>query len=122
MILLKTDVVFNSTELKDLEATVRTLLEVTSWRNWWFYIAKSLCDTSEKAKVQHLLVVSARMQLLVAKTASTIWANSTLKWCDAMLGKVKDNISFELFIELCNGLLSGSTELFPQGALQRAAK
>ena len=42
-------------------------------------------------------MVGARCQLLVAKTASTMWANLLLKRCDAALAKVKDSISFESF-------------------------
>ena len=49
----KTDIVFTFTEVEDLEAITKALLEVTSWINWCFYTAKSLamCDTNEKTKV-----------------------------------------------------------------------
>ena len=104
-------------------ATVRTLLEVTFWLDWWFYAAKSLAmhDISERAKVQFPFVACARSQLLVAKTASTIWANLVLMCHSTVLEKVKDNISSESFIELCNASLSGLTtgKLFPHGALER---
>ena len=47
--------------MEDLEAAERTFLEVTSWMDWWFYAAKSLalCDTRERAKIQHLFVAGA---------------------------------------------------------------
>ena len=34
-------VFFSFTKIKDLEATVRTLVEATSWMDWWVYAAKS---------------------------------------------------------------------------------
>ena len=57
MSLNKTDKVFTSTEVEDVEAAARTLLEATSEIDWWFYAAKSLGmrDTSEKTKAWHLL-------------------------------------------------------------------
>ena len=92
--------VFTSTETKDVDAPARTLQGTTSWMDWWFYTANYLvmCDVSERAKVWCFFVTSARMQLLVAKTASTIRANSVLKHCITVLGKVRDNISCESFI------------------------
>ena len=43
--------IFSETE--NLETTVRTLLETTSWMDHWFYATKSLAmrDTAERAKV-----------------------------------------------------------------------
>ena len=81
--------------------------------DWWTFAAKSLAfrDSSNTAKVRHF-VMDAKCQLLVAKTASTIWANTLLKHCDAVHGKVKDNISFESFMELHNAPLPDSAELF----------
>ena len=63
-----------------------------------------------------------RCQLLVGRTSSNIWAISLLMFCNAVLGKVKDNISFESFVELHNVLFSSSAELFPVGVLKRAAE
>ena len=52
-----------------------TLLEVTPWIDWWFCADESLaiCDKLDSAKVKHFFVVGARCQILVVKTASTIW-------------------------------------------------
>ena len=69
-----------------------------------------------------LFVVGTTCQLLVAKTASTIWANSLLRWHDAVLSKTQDNISFESFMELCDAPLSDLTELFPWDASEKAAQ
>ena len=104
-------------------AAARTLLEATSWIDRWLYADKSLAiwDITERAKVKCLFVVDDRTQLLMAKTASTIWANALLFCHDAVL-EVKDNINFESFMELCNAPLSSSTELFPCGALERAVE
>ena len=90
----KTDMVFSSSKVEDLKAAERTLLKVTSWIDWWFYAAKSLAmQDIRRAKVELFFVAGARTILLVAKTASTIWENTLLKCCDALLGKMKGNIS-----------------------------
>ena len=97
---------------------------MTSLLNWWTYAAKSLAphDRSDTAKVKNLFMADSRCQLLVAKTAFTIWANTLLRCCDAVVGEAKDNISFESFMYLCNALLFVSTELFPRGAMRRIAE
>ena len=64
-------------------------------------------------------VAGAQCQLLMAKTESTMWANLILKRHDAVLVKVKDNIS-ESFTDLRNSPLSGSSELFHKDAVEKA--
>ena len=65
----KTDVVFSSSEFEDLEIAVRTLLEATSWMDWWYHAAKSLAMpvTSVGAKMKQLFVAGAKTQLLVER-------------------------------------------------------
>ena len=70
----------------------------------------ALNSSSDIRFVWHLGLGGTRCQLLVAKTASTLWANFVLKRRDAVLAKVKDSISLESFMELRNARLSGSTE------------
>ena len=70
--------------------------------------------------LKRLCVAGARCQLLVAKTASIVWANLVLKWRDAVLTKVKDSISFESFMDLRNLPLSGFSKLFPTEAIEKA--
>ena len=65
---------------------------------------------------------SARCQLLVAKTASTLWANLILKRRDTVLAKVKDSMSFESFVDLRNSEISTGEELFPSEVLDKAIK
>ena len=62
----KTDVVIVASETEDLEATARTIMEATSWMDWWTYSAKSLAlsDSSEVKKVKHHFVASTHCQLL----------------------------------------------------------
>ena len=90
--------------------------------DWWMYSAKSLAlkNRSDTVRVKCLFFEGAQCQLLVVKTVSTVWANLLLKCHDAVLGKLKDNMSFESFMDLCSVLESGSAELFPQEALERA--
>ena len=93
--LSKAVMVFSSFKVEEGEAAVRALLE-TTWMDWWAYAGKSLtpCDRYDTVQVKFLFIASARCQHLVFKTASTIWVNALLKQHDAVLVKVKDNISF----------------------------
>ena len=70
----KIDVVFSASKAKDLEAAMRTIIEVMSWVDLWTYSAKSLIlsDSSEVKKVKHLFVVGIWCQLLMPKMALTI--------------------------------------------------
>ena len=79
----------------------------------------ALSSCSDSHKVKHLFVAGARCQLLVAKTASTMWGNLILKRCDAVLVKVKDNIS-DSFMDLCNSPLSCSSELSSKAVVEKA--
>ena len=81
----KIDNVFSSSEIEDVRVAASTLLETTSWMDWWFYADKSLAmwDTNERAKVKYLFMAIATTQLPVDKTASTIWANTLLKHCSS---------------------------------------
>ena len=56
---------------------------------------------SEAQLVRRLSLAGAQCQLLVAKTASTVWANVVLKCRDTVLVEVKDSIS-ESFMDLRN--------------------
>ena len=72
--------------------------------------------------LKRLYVASACCQLLVAKIALIMWVNLVLKRHDAVLTKVKDSISFESFMDHRNSLLSGSSELFPAEAVEKATE
>ena len=74
---------------------------------FFFFFYSSLVrhfQFGEKAKVKCSFVTGARTQILVAETASTVWANTLHKYRDAVQGKVKNNVSFESFAELCSAL------------------
>ena len=73
----------------------------------------SLKSADDARLVRCLSLASARCQLLVAKTASTLWANVILKHRDAVLAKVKDSMSFESYMDLRNAKISSGEELFP---------
>ena len=98
--LSKTDVVLPSTEVEDLKVAVCTITEETSWMDWWMFATKSmvLSHSRDLQKVKHLLVMSTHCQLLVAKTASTVWTNLLLKCSNTVFGQ--DQRSFFLQI-LC---------------------
>ena len=77
--LAKTDVVLSSSEAEDLEAAVRSIVEVTSWMDWWTFTKSiSLQSSQEVRMLKRLFVAVARCQLLVEKTASPVWANLVL--------------------------------------------
>ena len=79
-------------------------------------------SSSEAQLVRRLCLAGSRYQLLVAKTASTVWANIILKRCDTVLAKVNDSISFESFMGFRNAKLSDSIELFPADVLGKAVE
>ena len=114
--LAETDVILSS-----LEAAVRSIFEATSWVDWWTFMVKSMAlrSSQEVRLIKWQCVAGARCQLLVAKIASTVWANLLLKRQDAVLTMVKDSIFFESFMDLCNCPLSGSPEPFPAEALEK---
>ena len=115
--LSKTDVVLPSSE-----AAAQFIVETTFWRDWWTFAAKSMISRSsnEVRLLKQLFVAGARCQLLVAKMASSVWANLVLKRRDAVLTKVKDSISFGSFMDLCSSPLSCSTELSPREPVEKA--
>ena len=59
-------------------------------------------------------------QLLVAKTTFNVWADLILRHRDAVLAKIKDNISFKYFMDLCNSPLSGSSEHISKDTVEKA--
>ena len=64
--------------------------------------------------------MGTRCQLLVANTASTMCTNMLLKHHDTIVAKIKDNISFESFMDLQNLPLCDSLNLFPKEAIEKA--
>ena len=115
----KTDIIWSSTEAEELEAALRSVVEATSWMDWWTYAMKSLSlkSTDDARVVRRLSLAGARCHLLVAKTSSTLWANMALKRRDAVLAKV--TLSFKSFMELRNAKISLGTELSPAGVLDK---
>ena len=66
-----------------------TIIEATSWMDWWMFAARSMALSSSRDayKVRHLFAAEAHCQLLVTKTASTVWANLLLKRYNAVWPK-----------------------------------
>ena len=112
------DVILSSSEAEDMKAAMQSIVEATSWMDWWTFSLKSpvLQSSSDARLVRHLSLAGARCQLLVAKTASTPWANFVLKRRNVVLAKVKDPISF---MDLRNARLSNSTKPFPVDILEK---
>ena len=59
----KTDVILSSSEAKDMEAAMRSIVEATSW---WSFVMKSLVlkSSSNASLICHLSLAGARCQLL----------------------------------------------------------
>ena len=76
----------------------------------------------KSTKVRHLSLAGARCRLLVAKTASSLWATIILKCRDAVLAKVKDSISFESIMDLRNDKLLSGMDIFPAKVLDLAVR
>ena len=70
----KTDVIWSSNKTGDMESVLRSIVEATSWVDWWTFAMKSLSlkSTNDACLVCRLSLAGARCQLLVAKTASTL--------------------------------------------------
>ena len=82
----------------------------------------ALQSSSDTRLVHRLSLAGARCQLLVAKKASTLWANLVLKSSDTVLAKVKDSYLLRVFMDLCNAWLSSSTKLFSADVLEKAVE
>ena len=81
-ILSRTDVVWSSSKVEDMEAAVRSTVEATSWMDWWTFTMKSqaLQSSGESRLVRLLSMAGGGCQFLVAKMTSTLWVNIVLKW------------------------------------------
>ena len=87
------------------------------WTGGHFQISLWLWVLLIHASWSDFFVAGARCQLLVAKIAPTLWFNALLKHQNSVLGNVKDNMSFNSFMELWNASLSDSPDLFPRSTL-----
>ena len=120
----RTDVILSFSEAEDMEAAMRSIVEATYWTDWWTFAMKSLAlkSSSNACLVCCLSLAGTRCQLLVVKTALTLWANFVLKRYNAVLAKVKASLSFESFMDLHNARLSNFTELFPTDIFEKAVE
>ena len=66
----RTDVILFLSVAEDVEATVHSIVEATSWMDWWTFAMKSLSfwPSSDNRFVHCLSLAAARCQLLVAET------------------------------------------------------
>ena len=55
-------------------------------------------DTEERVKVHYLFITGTWTQVMMAKTASTLWTDSLLKCRDAVLSEMKANIRLETYM------------------------
>ena len=120
----KTDVIWASTEAKDMEVALRSIVEATLVMNCWTFRMKSLSlrSTNDSRLVCCLSQAGARCHLLVAKTTSTLWGNVILKCRDAVLAKVKNSMSFESRMDLRNAKLLSVSDLFPAEVPDKAVE
>ena len=105
-----------------MEAALHSNVEDTSWMVWWTFAMRPLAlkSTDDGRLVHRLSLAGARYQLLIAKTALTLWANIILKRMDAVLAKVKDSMSFESFMVLRYSKISVGNKLFRMDVLNQA--
>ena len=87
-----------------MEAAAHSIVEATSWMDWWTFAMRSLAlkFTDDSCLVRRLSLAAARCLLPIAKMAFALRANIILKRRDAVLAKVKDSVSFESFMDLRN--------------------
>ena len=116
--LAETGMVLLSSEAEDLKAAVRSIVEDSTWMDWWTFIAKStaLQSSQEVLLLKRPFVTGSRCYLLLAKTASTVWANLVLKSWDTVLAVLRSRIryhwspSWTYITPLCRGPQSFSRE------------
>ena len=91
---------------------------------WWTYFAKFLAlqGSCEACKLKLLFVAGTSCQLLITKMVLTMWGNLLLKLWDIILGKLRDKVSFNSFMELRNASLSGSLDFFPRNSSDKAVE
>ena len=65
----------------------------------------SLKFTDDTRLVRHLALASIRCEL-IAKTVLTLWASIILKQRNTVLAKVKDSISFDIFMDCHTAIIS----------------
>ena len=84
--------------------------------DWWFYVSKSqaIPDKPRMDKMRYLFVAGARCQLMVAKSASTIWVSTqATRRC---AGKTEGQYQLQVLCGTLHAPLSDSTELYLRGA------
>ena len=107
--LYKMDFVFSVSEAEDLEATARAIISTTLWMDWWAYSTRFLIllNSSEVKKLKRLFVVGAHCNFWLPR-----WLQPcVLKHRDVVPEKLKDDMSFVSFLDLCNAPPPGRPEL-----------
>ena len=68
--------------------------------DWWIFAFMSFMKCSkEKYKVILLFLAGARTQMMMAKTASVMWANAVFKCRDRLLSKIKTSIIWDMVVQ-----------------------
>ena len=91
--------------------------------DWWLFMARSLVKGSKKdSKVNCFFLASVRTQMMMARTATVLWANTVHKCQDVILTKIKANIGIVSMLEICSDLVCYSVELFPSSVVARVTE
>ena len=102
-------------------AAGRTLLEIFSLMGWWLYAAKTLFF--EGGALMSLPLHGCCLHTDYGdKAALVFWENTMLTHWDAVLNKIRANISYESMIELLITPIYHSIELFLPPVVYRAAE
>ena len=75
----KTYVIWSSTEAKEMEAALRSIIEATSWMDWWIFAVKSLAlKSTDDARLVRRLSLAGPLPASSREDTSTLWVNVIL--------------------------------------------
>ena len=118
------DVVFSSTEAKELESGVGSMCAVTSWLDHWLNaFGRSAMDPAkDAASIQRLLRSGSRALFFLSCQLNNAWTNLKLKRRDSVLESLASGCTPENISALRNGTFDNSDNLFPEEVVRDVVK
>ena len=111
-------------QIEEVELVTHTLLESSSWLDWWSCAAWSmiLLNCNDEVKCYFLFVAGAWTRMMMAHISLLLWVNTVLKRWNEVLAKLKLNLIYVAWMELRNASIFNAFRLFPSYFISKAAK
>ena len=92
--------------------------------DWWLHAAWSIIleKCNDKDNCYYLFVTEGKIQVMVVLILSILWTITVLTLQDAMLLKVKLNLTYDACMELRNALINNAQQLFPFDLVTKAVE